>query len=179
MLPPVPDAPAFLGTSNRLHSLHTSFGGIPAAQIWADYYLWELLLNEHPVEQIIEIGTWKGGFAEYLFAQATVRDIKFQTFDVVDPEHFAPNFTQLDVFAVSWVVIEEIKKAPVALLCDGGNKPREMRIFTKEMPEGSIVVVHDWLTEAFPEDVPDWLTMIHEDVCEEIGSMSRVFTCQG
>ena len=38
-----------------------------------------------------------------------------------------------------------------------------------------VVVVHDWLTEFQPSDVPACLQEVHGDVCDALGSMSRVF----
>lgn len=177
----MPDVQPALEAPDRLHSLRTgSFGGIPAAQTWADFFLWEALLNTHTdLRAIIELGTWEGGFSHYLSAQARMRGMRFKTFDVIVPEHQRPpGFQRLDIFAEPEVVIEwlELEGTPKALLCDNGNKPRELRTFPQHLPEGSIAVVHDWLDEVFPEDVPESLTMIDEEFCVGIGSMSRVFS---
>lgn len=156
----------------------TSFAGVTCAQIWADFALWECLLNEHPdVAGIIEIGTWKGGFALYLGAQAAARGIGFFTCDAVVPDVIVPGFQRLDVFADPGRIEEVADEmgGPVVLLCDGGNKPRELRTFPPLMPAGSIVVVHDWMTETLPSDVPDFLFEIYGVFCDAIGSVSRVF----
>jgi hypothetical protein len=162
---------------DALHRLLTTFGGVSAGQIWADYYLWELVLNAHPeLKGIAEIGTWQGGFSRYLAFQAQMRRMHFRTWDVVAPEVAAPHFLRLDVFAdpdpvrgfMEWA-------APVVLLCDGGNKPREMALFAPHLSTDSLLIVHDWLTEVQPEEVPPMLHPVYEDVCDALGSMSRVF----
>lgn len=152
-----------------------SFGGIAAAQTWSDVFLWETLLNTYPVEVIVEIGTWKGGFSWFLWAQAEVRGYDFRTYDAIAPDVLVPGFRRLDVFADPEAVFEDIDGRAVMLFCDGGNKPRELRLFSTGLAEGSIVLVHDWGTEMQPEDVPDWLVEIHGDVCDATRSMTRVF----
>jgi hypothetical protein len=161
-----------------LHRLATTFGGHPCGQTVADWYLWELILNDRTdLCAIIEIGTWQGGFSRYLFAQAAIRNMDFVTWDAVVPDLEPPGFEQLDVFAQRDAVVDRIAsyEAPVILLCDGGNKPREARLFPSCLPCNSLTVVHDWLTEFLPEDVPPFLEPVYEDVCEVLGSMSRVF----
>jgi hypothetical protein len=161
-----------------LHSFHCSFAGVACAQYWADFYLWEGLLNAYPkTKAIVEIGTWQGGFSLYLHAQAEARGLRFRTYDVLPPSRQIPGFVQLDVFADAEHVGRHLsKQGEVILLLDGGNKPRELKTFPLYCQEGSIFVVHDWGTEIFPQDVPDDLIEIHTDLCERIGSMSRVFT---
>jgi hypothetical protein len=157
-----------------------SFGGVTCAQYWVDFMLWESILNTNPhLLGIIELGTWEGGFSRYLYAQAQARSIKFATYDVVVPQLSVapPFFVQLDIYRYP-ERIEQVGKVmggPVALFCDGGNKPRELRTFPPLMPEGSIIVVHDWGTETMPTDVPDFLEELYGQYCDEIGSMSRVF----
>lgn len=154
-----------------------SFGGVACAQFWCDFLLWEALLNSNPqLTGIVELGTWEGGFSRYLASQAWVRGISFTSFDVVVPT--APTtlfpFHQLDIYRYPEQV-EQFLTGPVALFCDGGNKPRELRTFPPLCAEGSIIVVHDWGTETLPSDVPDFLEELYGDYCDEIGSISRVF----
>lgn len=148
-----------------------------ASQTWADYFLWELILNDNPdLRLIAEIGTWQGGFSRYLWAQAYLREMAFVTWDAIEPPDPPPNFEQLDVFAEPEVVLAFCEDlAPSILFCDGGNKPRELKHFGRALGKEHVLVVHDWLTEVFPEDVPDELEMVYEDVCDILGSMSRLF----
>ena len=157
--------------------LLTSFGGIRCGQIVADWYLWELVLNERrDLKAIVEIGTWEGGFSRYLKAQADARGMDFRTYDAVVPEVPPPGFERLDVFAYPLAVAEFFHgREPLALLCDGGNKPRELKTFSELLEAGSVVVAHDWMTETMPADVPDSLRPVYEACCDRLGSMSRVF----
>ena len=143
-----------------------SFGGVPAAQLVQDYFLWECLLNENPqVRGIVELGTWEGGFALYLAAQARCRGLSFRTYDVTAPAHEIPGFVQLDIFREAEQIGEYLRReGPVIVLCDGGNKPRELRTFSRYLTEEARLVVHDWGTEVLPSDVPDNVEMLHQDL---------------
>jgi hypothetical protein len=164
---------------DRLHDFrYGSFGGQTCAQYWVDFMLWECVLNEqHPYLQgIIELGTWEGGFSRYLYAQTVERDMRFVTYDIIQPQRPPPCFHRLDFYRYPTVVREAAYgMGAVALFCDGGNKPRELATFPELMPPGSIFLVHDWGTETLPEHVPDSLEMIYGPFCEEIGSITRVF----
>jgi hypothetical protein len=154
-----------------------SFAGVPAAQFWAEFVLWEALLNERPYNGIIELGTWQGGFSLYLAAQAEARGMFFRTYDVQPPPSRIPGFVQVDLYAASDDVGEHMSKHdPVIVLCDGGNKPRELATFSRYVTDASTLVVHDWGTEMLEENVPDeGVRMVHRELCEDLGSISRVF----
>jgi len=165
-------------TDQRFHSFSgTSFGGIAAAQYYVDFYIWEAVLNDLPdLEAIVEIGTLKGGFSRYLSAQAQIRGLIFRTYDVLVPERKIPGFIQMDVFANSGEIGEWLRsQEPFILLCDGGNKPRELRTFSTYMGLESVIAAHDWDNECKAEDVPDWLEMVYGDFCERFGSATRFF----
>jgi cephalosporin hydroxylase len=156
-----------------------SFGGVPAVQCWCDIYLWEAILNENPhLKRIIEFGTWMGGFSLFLDMQARTRDMTFFTYDSVvfrdDIVQKLP-FTKLDIWANIEFLGDLISKEGTILFCDNGNKPREIKTFAPYLSSDSIVVVHDWMTETFPKDIPDYLEEIYGDFCDDIGSISRVF----
>ena len=157
-----------------------SFSGVPAAQYWVDFWLWEAVLNAtEGLTGIVEIGTWEGGFSRYLHAQAACRGLAFRTYDVVAPKVMVPDFVQADVFAEAAEICGWLsRQGPVALFCDGGNKPRELATFPPYCAAGSVFLVHDWGTETLPADVPPGLRMIHGELCEEIGSITRVFVKQ-
>lgn len=160
-----------------LHSMkNTSFGGVPMAQTWTDFLLWEGVLNDNPqLTTICELGTWMGGFSLYLAAQARVRGQRFRTYDSVEPERSIPSFVRHDVLTDPQPVIDYLGEGPWILFCDNGNKPRELQTFAPHLTEGSLLVVHDWGTEVVSGDVPDSLEMLYEDFCDQIGSISRVF----
>jgi cephalosporin hydroxylase len=157
----------------------TSIGGVRMAQYWCDLYLWELVLNENPqVRRIVELGTWMGGFSLWLHMQAKVRNMDFVTYDSIDFNTVATKivpFYRKDIFAEYRAIGETISSCPTILFCDNGNKPRELKTFAPYLTQNSIVLVHDWNVEIGPDDVPDYLEELYGDVCDEIGSITRVF----
>lgn len=162
---------------DRWHSYKgVSFAGVITAQFWAEFVLWESLLNERDYDSIIELGTLDGGFSLYLASQAEHRGMSFRTYDVHPPARKIPGFVQIDIFAHAQEIGEHMRKHdPVIVLCDGGNKPRELRTFSRYVTASSTLVVHDWGTEMLRSDVPDNVEMVHEDFCVDLGSASRVF----
>ena len=147
------------------------------AQYLCDLMVWELVLNNNPqIRGIVELGTYKGGFSWILDAQARARGIDFRTYDILVPEVEPPGFEQLDIYRYSERVwLGQPVNDPIALFCDGGNKPRELKRFPPLCPPGSVFLVHDWGTETLPKDVPDFLDEVYGEFCDSIGSVTRVF----
>ena len=168
-----------LEVTDRFHTFTgVSFGGVACAQMYTDFYIWEAVLNDNPqLNGIVEIGTFNGGFSLYLAAQAEAREMGFfRTYDVIKPERDIPGFVKIDVFAEHQAVGEMLKRNdPLALFCDGGNKPRELQTFSRYVTGESVIAVHDWNNEILPEDVPEDLEMVYGDFCEELGSATRFF----
>jgi hypothetical protein len=162
-----------------------SFAGVPCAQYYADFYAWEAVLNERAatnqdglpgINAIVELGTYKGGFSLYLAAQAHYRGLLFRTYDVIPPDRAIPGFVRLDIFAEAERVGQYLATYdPLIVLCDGGNKPRELKTFNRYLSGHSVIAVHDWMYEITPSDVPENLDMVYQDFCEEIGSVTRFF----
>ncbi len=164
---------------DRYHRMSdTSFGGIPMAQIRADLVLWEAVLNSNTqLRAIFEIGTWQGGFSWWLWAQTQARHMYFRTYDSIAPDRKIPNFMRDDVFAdVTYLGQKFRSYEPCVVFCDGGNKPRELATYAAELRDpASLFFVHDWGTEMLPENVPDTVTMVYGEFCDELGSITRVF----
>jgi len=146
------------------------------AQFWAEFCLWESLLNERPYSGIIELGTLDGGFSLYLAAQAEQRGMFFRTYDIRVPQRKIPGFVQIDIYARADDIGEHMcRNDPVIVFCDGGNKPRELKTFSRYVTPESLLVTHDWGTEMLRSDVPETVDFVHEEWCSEIGSASRCF----
>src|SRR5262245_31923884 len=125
---------------------------------------------------VIELGTLDGGFSLYLATQAEQRGMLFRTYDVRKPDGDITGFVQLDIYGCAEAIGEHMRRhEPVIVLCDGGNKPRELKTCSRYVTAESTLVVHDWGSEIFPEDVPANVEMVHEAWCQELGSASRVF----
>jgi len=160
-------------------NVHNSFGGVPALQRWGDFALWEVVLNMHPeLRGIVELGTYMGGFSRYLGFQALMRAMRFHTFDLELPAKplGAHTFVKLDLWSEKApAVVREFLGRPGILLCDDGDKPREVATFAPILEPGELLVVHDWGLEIGAGDIPASLEMVHEDDAEALNSISRVF----
>lgn len=147
-----------------LHEVGCTFLGANCSQSWADFYLWENLLNAHPeLRSIVELGTGEAGFSRYLHLQAESRGLEFATFDRVRMDgHDQPGFHQLDIFADP-AKVAGFLRSPAVLFCDNGDKPREVQVFAPFLEPGDLLVVHDYGTEFFPRHIPPMLTRIHQE----------------
>lgn len=172
-------------SDDPLHSFEgITFGGIDTSQLWVDFFLWERLLNLLPeTRAVLELGTNGGGFSLYLQSQCDIRGMEFHTFDSTSPiaEDKLHNFHEMHIFLERREVIDIMNSfgGPIILLCDNGNKQRELETFSGRMPDGSVVAVHDWGTEILPEHIPDWLDEIMGEFCDTIGSATRLFISKG
>jgi len=168
----------------------TTFCGIQMAQRWVDLVLFEKLMDEVFPELVVEIGTWEGGLSLYLRMLTLQRKSPFHTFDILPPRRegnplwkvlrMEECFTQEDVFGSGSVLRKLLAsdRPAVLLLCDGGNKAREVREFALLLRPGEVIGAHDWGNEIGAADVrplveaeqliPFWLPQ-----CEAINSLWR------
>lgn len=176
---------------------HPTFLGVRMGQWWQDLQIWEWFLNEHPgIGEIIEIGTWEGGFATYLNLQCLARGMRFRSFDIQPFWCGMRNNLFLWSLLGSRVEIgnawydagKQIRKcfetenrAPILLFCDGGNKPKEFKLFAPSLRNGDFLAVHDWCVkpdagEFHPSDVDEALVeTVYKDICDRHDSHTRFF----
>ena len=147
-----------------LHEIGCTFLGRNCSQSWADFQLWERLLNAHPdLRSIVELGTGEAGFSRYLHLQGEARGISFHTFDRVRMDrHLQPGFHRLDIFENPAKVMARLR-SPGVLFCDNGDKIREVQVFGPLLKPGDLLAVHDWNTEIRLKHVKWPLMPIHED----------------
>lgn len=106
----------------------------------------QLLLDCPPV-QIVEIGGGSGQWTMCLASLAGSR-VAIYSFDTrVMLRPFIPQVTWRTVSC--WSVEEEIAAlialpGPTLLLCDGGNKVREVNTFARHLKPGDVIASHDY-----------------------------------
>jgi hypothetical protein len=163
----------------RFHTFHgVSFAHVTVGQHWADFVLWETVLNENPgLRGIVEFGTGAGGFSIWLNAQCQARGMFFRTYDTAKPGRVVPGFVQQDILKQHRDIGHHIARhEPLLLFCDNGDKPLELKLYTPHIQHpASLVMVHDWNQELSERDVPLELEMVYEPFCQELGSITRVF----
>lgn len=183
-----------------LHNLwHTTIFGQPAIQYWSDLWLWEKLLNDradtgHPLRCIIELGSGTGGLTLFLLTQSLARTMQFWTFDrFVTPAATTPLGVRLglpdrcvagdmwstDVRNKIASILSDSGLHPLALLCDGGNKPREFATFMPMLSHGDVILVHDFHNEFDLPDIPTpllpRLEMLRQADCEQMQLLTRAW----
>ena len=137
-----------------------SFVGQEAGHNPYTYEVISRLLLAHEVCSIIEIGTQQGALTTYLGLWGMRLGVPVHTFEIY-PALCEPVRPVLDALHVECHgdcfegnLIEEIMcERPTYLICDGGDKPREYRVFAPMLPVGSLVSVHDWGIEITEEDI--------------------------
>lgn len=167
----------FARISDPCHTL-----GMPSCQNWLALTVWCHAINELAKEKrpihIIELGSYNGSFATQLaihiwnlkrsdpvFVASTV-----DTFDRAKGpcESFAPlsefvglRYHQSDIFAATQEIVDLIQQPGISVvLCDGGDKPREMNLFAEYLKPGDVIASHDWMTPCWPFG-EIWLSDVH------------------
>jgi len=159
--------------SDKSWSWNTRFIGVPMLHnYWQYHEMGRILeLNRH-LNGIAEIGAWKGALSIYLGLWGIRLGIPVITFET-DRQLLAPIEHILKRLSVRIYGdcfeggrIEEFigQRGPIWLICDGGDKAREVRTFAPVLAPGSLISAHDWLYEIFPHDVEGLgLTPYRED----------------
>lgn len=133
----------------------TTFIGQRMAHNFWLYTLIDDIMLHKSVKAIIELGTGTGGITMVLGLWGARLDIPVISIDTdcVNPAPIFPIFKRLgvlflnmDVFADNTMLIVEnvINQGPVFLLCDNGDKPREVSLYAPKLLPGSVLGVHDY-----------------------------------
>ncbi len=155
-----------------------------AQQNWLAFSTWAMALLELRPARVIELGTGKGGFALMLARLCQAIRCDFFTFDHKLDDSLIHQLCRLGGRAQKADLYSAEIQAEIAnliqmngqtvLLCDGGNKVREMHDFASTMKPGDIIAAHDYIaspeakgrvwrtSEITLEDVSD---LLHE--CEQ------------
>lgn len=155
---------------------HTKFVGQRQQH---NYWLYEVLgrvIEKNPqIKSIVEIGTGNGALTLVLGLWACRLNLILLTLDI-NPSQAEPISKVLDKLSVKRITLDEfspvaidsirkhIGQEPCLMICDGGNKPRELNLWASMLPKGSIITGHDWTVEIQESDVKD----MEERLCEPI-----------
>lgn len=142
----------------------TQFCGIEMAHNYYVYHLLSVHLAANTgIKSIIELGTGQGALTAFCGVLGIRYGIPVHSFDShcwFDAEtarflaQLHVTLHQDDVF--SDVGRERIRQImggqPTYLICDNGDKRREFATYAPELPQGSLISVHDLGCEFMPED---------------------------
>lgn len=128
-------------------------------------YLIEIIEREKP-QGFVEIGIYNGGLADTLIPKVPHYlgfEIDPQIIDKAVHNAFAANPNATLLIRNAWqddTVWECVKwmqdKRPVFIYCDGGNKPVELYLYSKETRAGDLIGVHDYGTYEYAEILPNY-----------------------
>lgn len=135
------------------NGVSTSPLGMPMNQNRLAVPTWSYAMEVLPPARIIELGTWNGGFTCALALHAHMIGAPVITHDVMLPdERIAPIARALGVEFVTgdmWPRAPEIghliaSPGVTFVLCDGGNKLRELDEFAPFCKTGDVIATHDY-----------------------------------
>lgn len=128
---------------------------------------WALAIIKHKPSMVIEIGTDKGGFSNLLSSFVATYGGEFHTMDIRNggdenqyPLYGNAHFHQWDCFEPSSLlaILILIAKYPgkCFVLCDGGDKKRELATFSEFIKPGDVIACHDFIDETVLNYSPDY-----------------------
>lgn len=153
----------------------TDFAGVGMCHNFYVHHLFSKIMDANPqVKRIVEFGTYWGAMTTALALEGLRKKIPFHTFEI--KEQRQPEIIELhkrlsvldficDIFTQDFkdFIETRLKLSPVFLICDNGDKAREFLEFVPMLKSGSIVAVHDYMTEFYDKD---W--QVHADLVEPI-----------
>ncbi len=132
------------------------FLGFPTMQNHYAVPMWSQIIDAERPSDIIELGTWEGGFTCLLGIAARNYGARLHSFgrEAINPRsvpwfnHLAGTLTwhQCDVFAeATRTILEGIFAGAkrVVALCDNGCKPKEFKLLAPMLRPGDIIAAHD------------------------------------
>ena len=142
------------------------FATINTCHSFYQYHIISQVLRLNEVDCIVELGTHMGGLALYLGVCGAVLGVPVYTFDrdssfseKAKPglDRLGVEFHELDYMTDKDKVLECIAGRKVYLICDGDNmsKTGEFNSYVPDLAKGSVVSVHDWLSEVSYADIKD------------------------
>lgn len=123
-----------------------------------------ILLDKMRPENIIELGTGSGGLSILIGIWARIYGKNFRTYDKSDQRHTPDIFNALNIQFIQDDVYEaganriapHIQQPGITLvLCDNGDKERELGIYAPKLKLGDYIMMHDYARnkEEFSEKI--------------------------
>lgn len=127
--------------------------GMPMCQNRLAVPTWSYAMEQLPPRQIIEIGSYNGAFATALGLHARAIGATMTTYDRdAQSEDIVPigkllgvQFRVGDVWAFEQEIAGIIRRPGTSfVLCDGGDKQRELAAFAAYLKPGDVIAAHDY-----------------------------------
>lgn len=166
----------------------SAFKGHAAQQSHNAYQVFYDFISEVKPDRILEIGTALGGFTEFLkiITEELNLNTKILSYDISE----RPWYSQMiekgidvrveNIFNEDWTgVKQEVvdfvqQEGRTIVLCDGGWKIGEFKIFSKLIKEGDFILAHDYSIskEIYETEIKDkiwnWCEITESDIEESV-----------
>lgn len=118
-----------------------------------DFLYKQMLAENKKIARIIEIGTASGGLSVFMNILAINTGAEFYTYDIDESRLMYRNlFDKLGtnyIVGDIWDRVEEVGNMIASpglswVLCDGGDKAREVNVFSKYLKTGDFIFAHDY-----------------------------------
>lgn len=149
--------------------------GIPIAQSWLDIGALLKIIHEQRVRFVYEIGVHRGGLAALLIARPGLRYSGIEIDRTLIDSHIPTTAYRIGDAWESAMIAQareliDRTDGPAFILCDGGDKRRDLAAYAPLVRPGDLIAVHDFGKEIHGGDVdppppglvsyrPDWLTV--------------------
>ena len=134
------------------HGPNHKFGQYPMSQNQLALPMLSMALDYENPTVVIEVGTQQGGLVCGL-TELDVRGMQFISVDITDQRtdevkdsflRHGITFELGDCFSVVPRLMKRFEKNKVVILCDGGDKNKEMKLFRPLCKPGDVIAAHDW-----------------------------------
>ena len=162
--------------TKKLREVNTRILGGGASQNFAAFKLIEYYIAYERPEYVVEIGSQKGGLSVYIGTIAAVTEqFLFHTFEINKSRdwsnrevegsgHWFEKMESISPYCKSHemnifsrdtynYINEYVSQYKSFIICDGGDKPRELALYSTLMKTGDTVMVHDFGNEITDSDI--------------------------
>ena len=166
----------------------SAFRGHTAQQSHNVYKVFYDFISEVKPNRILEIGTALGGFTEFLkiITDELNLDTKILSYDISERQWYhqmiekgidvrVENIFNEDWTGVKQEVVDFVQQdGTTIVLCDGGWKIGEFKIFSKLIKEGDYILAHDYSysKEVYESEIKDkiwnWCEITEQDIEESV-----------
>jgi hypothetical protein len=140
--------------------------GVLVYQSWEQVGLYLRAIDKYNVDLFVEVGIGNAGLTQFIIPRTwQVPEFHYvgieKNVQYLGPLSVMPLCKKASVFigdCFSPQIVPLLRKAiggskRMFLLCDGGNKPKELRYFKDFLREGDLIATHDFTDEVTEEDL--------------------------
>jgi cephalosporin hydroxylase len=151
--------------------------GVSCSLTWYDLGAIAHIIQTAGIKTVLEVGVEHGGLASYLRAYGLYTGMAYRGIDIT-LNALATTVRARDLNAIdqrdAWAAdtVNEMRAwlheapRPALIICDGGNKPKELHLYAPLIRDGDVLIGHDYHHEYGDEGLrgmPDTVTQYRDD----------------